>query len=149
MEHAIDPTGGSGEQWDAWEAMFSPRDPATDMPAPMFDARTGKIDRAVVNEHWSSYDITRMVREDWATYGPIVTGRVRLACGMLDSFFLQRAVLRFKETVEGLAEENGGWQGPGYVLMVEDATHGNLTRYIYQRKNREMREHFEKHGLGR
>jgi len=47
MERAIDPQGRSGQQWDAWEAMFSPRDPVTGLPVPMFDTETGAIDRAV------------------------------------------------------------------------------------------------------
>ena len=96
MEHAIDPSGGSGGQWDAWEAMFSPRDPATGRPRPMFDARSGAIDRAVV-EAWSRFDIARLVTGDWERFGPILRGRVRLACGAQDSFYLNRAVERLRE----------------------------------------------------
>ena len=143
MEFAVHPLGGSGEQWDAWEAMFSPPDPASGFPRPMFDPRTGRIDRAVV-EHWRKFDISERVTGDWARYGPIVTGRIRLACGTLDSFYLERAVERLKAKVERLAGEQ--W-GPGYFLLIPGATHGSLHRHLRQRWNREMIEHLRSHGL--
>ena len=143
MEYAVHPLGGSGEQWDAWEAMFSPRDPRSGYPRPMFDARTGRIDRAVV-EHWRKFDISERVTSDWARYGPIVTGRIRLACGTLDSFYLERAVERLKANVERLAGEQ--W-GPGYILLVPGATHDSLHRHIRERWAREMGEYLEGKGL--
>lgn len=147
MEYAMHPLGGSGQQWDAWEAMFSPRDPVTGYPRPMFDGRTGVIDKEVV-EHWRRFDIARLVADDWSHYGPIVMSRVRLSCGTLDSFYLQRAVERFKTLVEQRAEETGGWTGPGYVQLVPDASHGDLRNYIFQQINQEMRAHLKEHGLG-
>ena len=145
MEYAIDPRGGSGEQWDTWEAMFSPRDEATGFPKPMFDGRTGAIDKSVVT-HWSRYDIGRRVRSDWKHYGPIVMQRVRLACGTRDSFYLDRAVMLFKEDVERLAAEGGGWQGEGYIWMINGATHG-VSRKTTPRWNEEMRAYLRSHGM--
>ncbi|MHC4990593.1 MAG: alpha/beta hydrolase-fold protein, partial [Planctomycetota bacterium] len=143
MEYAIHPLGASGQQWDAWEAMFSPRDPETGLPRPMYDAVTGRIDPVVV-EAWKKYDIGLLLREHWDRYGPVMTGRVRLACGTLDSFYLNHAVELVRQTVEQRA---GDHPGPGYVLMVEGATHGSVTGHIFARWNSEMREHFAKHGL--
>ena len=143
MEYAMHPAGGSGQQWDTWEAMFSPPDPRTGYPRQMFDPRSGQIDRAVI-EHWKRFDITRMVTSDWETYGGIVTQKVRLACGTDDSFYLQRAVERFKATVEKLA---GDVDGPGYVWLVEGATHGSIHRSLRDRWPREMIEHLRRHGL--
>jgi S-formylglutathione hydrolase FrmB len=146
MEYAIDPTGHSGQQWDAWEAMFSPRDEATGMPRPLFDPMTGKIDREVV-EHWKRYDIARAVREGWEELGPVVKSRVHLAVGDEDNFYLERGVQGFAATVE---EQNGGPlddEGGGYVLIVPMANHGTLSAKIFQRWNKEMREHLQKHGL--
>lgn len=143
MEHAMHPLGGSGQQWDAWMAMFSPRDEKTGFPKRMYDPLTGKIERNVVR-HWEQFDITRMVRDDWDRYGPIITQRVRLACGMLDHFYLERAVVRFKAMVQ---QQAGDHAGPGYILLHETADHYNLMAHIYQRWNREMREHLRSHGL--
>jgi hypothetical protein len=146
MEHAIDPTGASGQQWAAYDAMFSPLDGTTKMPRPMCDWRTGAIDRAVV-EAWSQFDITRMVTGDWPKYGPIVMQRMRLFCGEEDSFYLENAVGRFKAQVEAAAEQSGGWDGPGYVKLIEYASHGNLERYVFADVNEQMREHLRKNGL--
>ncbi len=147
MEYALDPTGASGQQWDGWESMFSPADPATGRPVPMFDARTGRIDRAVV-ESWSAYDISRLVASDWRKYGPIVTEQVRLHCGTLDNFHLERAVRLFKERAERLADADGGWRGAGYINLEPDTTHFSLTPRVFQRINDEMRAYLREHGFG-
>ena len=143
MEYAIHPHGGSGQQWDAWEAMFSPPDPGTGYPRPMFDARGGAIDPTVV-EHWSRFDMARLVTGDWDRYGAIVTARIRLVCGENDSFYLERAVKRFKAKVEALAGEHGG---PGYIHIVPGATHGSVHRYTRDRWPKEMIEHLRQSGL--
>ncbi len=138
-EFVLDPNGGSGQQWDAWEAMFSPRDPETGRPRPMFDARTGRIDREVVKA-WSRFDITRQVQADWERYGPILTDRVRLVCGTLDSFYLNRAVAKLKSAID---THHGEQEGPGYILLVDGATHNNIGNYTFARWNEEMRAYLK------
>ncbi len=151
MEQAIDPDGRSGQQWSSWNACFSKRDEKTGLPVSMFDPKTGQIDKAVV-ETWQPYDIRRMVEKDWKRYGPIVKSKVHLACGDLDSYFLNRAVERFKEAVEKLKKEEASESGAadvggGYVLMVAGATHDTVTPNIFMRWNSEMRTHLQKNGL--
>ncbi len=143
MEHAMNPNGGSGEQWDTWEAMFSPKDPSSGYPEPLFDARTGAIHRKVV-AHWSRFDITKQVTENWELLGPIVTDRVRLICGSVDSFYLNRAVERFREKI---ALQRGSEDGAGYVELVEGADHHTVVRAIHARWRREMIEHLRNHEL--
>lgn len=142
MEYAVHPLGGSGQQWDTWEAMFSPRDPVTGLPRPMFDALSGAIDAEVV-AHWRRFDIARMVEEDWDRFGPIVTGRIRLACGDRDSYYLDRAVREFKGIVERLA---GGTYAPGYVWLVPGRTHVDLHVGTRARFRREMSDYLRQHG---
>lgn len=153
MEYALHPMGGSGQQWDTWAAMFSPRDDETGFPKRMFDPNTGKIDRDVA-AHWKGFDMTRMVRDDWEKYGPIVTERVRLVCGDLDDYYLHRAVERFRDLIEektGETMEAGDEQRTtmeaGYVFLHPFATHGNMMDFIANRWNREMRLHLQNHGL--
>ena len=143
METAIDPDGRCGQQWAAWNAMFSPRDPATGLPMPMFDARSGAINRNIVRE-WAQFDITKMVSEDWNRFGPIVLNKMHLACGEEDSYYLNRAVERFSAAVEKL---RGEARGEGYVLLVPGANHDALTARIFMRWNDEMRKHLQWHGL--
>lgn len=153
MEYALHPLGGSGQQWDTWAAMFSPKDEATGYPKRMFDPVSGEIDRDVA-EHWQRFDMTRMVREDWEKYGPIVTERVRLVCGELDDYYLHRAVERFRGLIEEktgepmeAGDERRTTMERGYVFLHPYATHGNMMQYITNRWNREMRLHFLRHGL--
>ncbi|MCH7603915.1 MAG: hypothetical protein IIB54_14225, partial [Planctomycetes bacterium] len=124
-------------------AMFSPRDEETGYPRAMFDGKTGRIDKRVV-EHWKQFDITDMVAEDWEHYGPIVTNKVRLMCGTLDSFYLNRAVERFKVMVDAKAPNH---DGPGYIRLVEYADHGNLREKVFVNINEEMRAHLRQHDL--
>jgi hypothetical protein len=144
MELAIDPDGRSGQQWAAWNAAFSPRDERTGLPMPMFDPRTGAIDRTIV-ERWSKYDIARMVETRWDELRPIVLNRIRLVCGDLDSYFLNRAVERFKAIIERKRGE--ATAGEGYILMVEGATHDSVSRKTFIRWNEEMRDYLIRHDL--
>jgi hypothetical protein len=153
MEYALHPLGGSGQQWDTWAAMFSPKDEETGFPKRLFDPLTGKIDRSIA-ESWKKFDIARLVREDWDNYGPIVTERVRLVCGELDDYYLHPAVERFRDLVEektGKPMEAGDERRTtlegGYVLIHPYATHDNMIAYITNRWNREMRLHLKRHGL--
>lgn len=133
MEHAMDPSGGSGQQWDAWEAMFSPRDEELGMPRPLFDATMGAIDHAVAEE-WEAFDIARLVAFNPQKRG-VLANRVRLACGTHDSFYLNRAVEHLRVIVE-----NRGATGDGYIWLVEGATHGSIHGHTRERWSREMRE---------
>jgi hypothetical protein len=146
MEYAIDSYGRSGEQWDTWEAMFSPRDRRTGLPMPICDPDTGAIDHDVV-DHWRGYDMSALVEREWDRLGPVVMQRVHLSCGDLDSFYLDRAVKRFKSTVDSLADASGGWVGSGYVEIVPRADHYTIAGITYRRRAKEMREHLRRHGL--
>jgi hypothetical protein len=147
MEHAMSPQGASGEQWDAWEAMFSPRNAASGLPRPLFDALTGAIDRDVAMA-WQPFDITRIVASDWERFGPIVAGRIRLAVGAKDSFYLHRAVEKFSAMiVQKQAEKR--FDGAGYIFIHPTATHGNLNRHILPRWTDEMVRYLRESGLGK
>ena len=146
MEHAVDPDGRSGQQWDAWEAMFSPRDDKTGLPQPMFDPLTGEIHKAVV-ENWKRFDMARLIENDWQKYGPIMLQRVRLACGEEDSYYLNRAVAKLKERIDNLQKQHPLPAGDGYFLLVPRADHSTVVPMTYQRWNKEMRDYLQHLGL--
>jgi hypothetical protein len=112
---------------------------------PVFDPKTGIIDKRVVRQ-WAKFDITRQVTRQWEQYGPVVLNKVHLACGELDSYYLNRAVERFKDAVEKLNADQPH-SGSGYVLIVEKADHGSIIPMTFQRWNKEMRAHLQAHGL--
>ncbi|MBM4113234.1 MAG: hypothetical protein FJ253_07645 [Phycisphaerae bacterium] len=151
MERVLDPDGDSGEQWDAWNAVFSRVDATSGRSRPMFDRRSGSIDRAVVEQDWSRYDIAKLLERNWSSLGPIMVSRVRLLCGDRDGFYLDRAVSKLRELVQRKRAESAAagtpLEGPGYVELVPGATHGTLPSMAKLRWHGEMREHLRRHGL--
>jgi hypothetical protein len=80
----------SGKDWAAWNAAFGPRG-ADGLPKPLWDGRTGKIDRTVT-EHWQKYDLRLRLQKDWAVLGPKLRGKLRIWVGEADDYFLNNAV---------------------------------------------------------
>jgi hypothetical protein len=144
MEYVIDPYGGSGQQWDAWEAMWSPRDDSSGLPVPMFDPQTGAISRSAV-EAWRKHDIFLKVRDEWEKLKPVLESKVRILCGEFDNYYLDRAVRRFKAMVE--ERSAGNWSGPGYVEIIQFAAHGSVVDIATPRIHEEMRQHLIACGL--
>jgi hypothetical protein len=90
-ELALGTRGRSGDQWDVWQAVYSPVG-ADGYPKPIWDKRTGAIDRAVA-EHWREhYDLSHILRRDWATLGPKLRGKLRIYVGDMDNYYLNNAV---------------------------------------------------------
>lgn len=127
MERAIAPDGTSGEQWSAWNAMFSRRDPATGRPRMAFDLDTGVIDHDIVARDWSRFDITARLRADPDRYAPILRERVRLMCGSRDSYYLEGAVRLLAKTLDEVAPITEGEPAPGgSIEIVDGATHDTV-----------------------
>ncbi|MFZ9689043.1 MAG: alpha/beta hydrolase-fold protein [Phycisphaerales bacterium] len=141
MEWVLSPEGRSGEQWDAWSAMWSPIDSLTGDPRRLVDAATGAIDPVVV-EAWSTFDIARRLREDPARYLPLWRDRVHLVCGDRDNFFLERAVERVRVTLAELPGAGAPADAatmPGYVDLLQQADHGTASALSSLRFYPEMR----------
>jgi Putative esterase len=90
-ELALGDHSRSGDQWDIWEATYSPAGP-DGYPKPIWDKRTGKIDREVA-KHWSeNYDLMHILKRQWATVGKKLQGKIHIYCGDMDNFYLNNAV---------------------------------------------------------
>ena len=81
----------SGEQLDAWQAVFSPVGD-DGYPRPVFNKRTGEIDHKVAADWKEHYDLTHIMQRDWQTLGPKLAGKLNVCVGDADSFYLDRAV---------------------------------------------------------
>lgn len=91
FELALGDKTRSGQQWDIWEAVYSPVG-ADGYPKPIWDKRTGKIDKSVA-EYWRDrYDLGYILRRDWAKLGPKLQGKIHLYCGDMDNYYLNNAV---------------------------------------------------------
>ncbi|MBI1740060.1 MAG: hypothetical protein HYR57_04155 [Candidatus Koribacter versatilis] len=89
----------SGEQFDIWEAVFSPAG-KDGYPARIFDKRTGDIDREVAKYWQEHYDLSHIMQRDWKTLGPKLAGKMHFYVGESDSFYLDRAVHLMKDWLE-------------------------------------------------
>ena len=139
MERALAPDFTSGEQWAAWNAMFSGRDAASGLPVAAFDLETGLIDRDVIERDWSRYDIAALLAADPKRLAPIFRDKVRLLCGDRDSFYLDLAVERLAEAMAMERSRLESTEGPGYIELVPGATHGTIVPIAMQRWYPELR----------
>jgi len=90
-ELALGDHGRSGEQWDIWQAVYSPVGP-DGYPLPIFDKETGEIDHKVA-EYWKEhYDLDAILARDWAKLGPELQGKLHIYVGSDDTYMLNDAV---------------------------------------------------------
>lgn len=91
FELALGDKTRSGQQWDIWQAVYSPVG-ADGYPKPIWDKVTGKIDKTVA-EYWREhYDLGYILKRDWAKLGPKLQGKIHLYCGDMDNYYLNNAV---------------------------------------------------------
>lgn len=95
----------SGGQWGAWNSTFGARG-ADGRPVPLWDPRTGVIDRAAA-EHWAKYDLRRILQRDAARLVPKLAGKLRIWVGEADDYYLNEAVRRFEAA---LGESAAGYR---------------------------------------
>ena len=83
--------GRSGEQFDVWQAVYSPAG-SDGYPALILDPRTGVIDHKVAGYWKEHYDLVDIMRRNWKTLGPKLVGKLHFAVGEADTYYLERAV---------------------------------------------------------
>jgi len=93
----------SGDQWDIWEAVYSPVG-ENGYPQRIWDKLTGEIDHSVA-EYWrENYDIGYILRRDWKTLGPKLKGKLRIYCGDMDNYYLNNAVYLVEDFLESTTD---------------------------------------------
>jgi len=96
FEYVLGSDSRSGQQWDIWQAVFSPVG-GNGYPQPIWDKLTGKIDRSVATYWRDHYDLSYILKRDWEKIGPKVEGKIHLYCGDMDNFYLNNAVYLIEE----------------------------------------------------
>jgi hypothetical protein len=102
-ELALGTKGRSGDQWDIWEAVYSPVGP-DGYPKPIWDKLTGTIDRDVAAYWREHYDLSHIIVRDWATLGPKLRGKLHIYVGDMDNYYLNNAVYLMEERLEALTD---------------------------------------------
>lgn len=88
--------GRSGQQWDIWEATYSPID-KEGYPKRIWNRMTGEIDKEVAN-HWKeNYDLAYILKRDWSKHGKDWKNKIHLYCGDMDNYYLNNAVYLAEE----------------------------------------------------
>lgn len=99
MEHVH----GHGGQLHSFEAVFSERG-LDGRPRLLFDRLTGEIDPSVA-ETWKRYDIRPLLENNWAAWGPKLSGKLHVFMGSEDTFYLEGATLLLKESLARLGSD--------------------------------------------
>jgi hypothetical protein len=101
LEDVLGSHGRSGQQFEAWEAVYGPV--GTDgYPKPLWDKATGKIDTTValyMRDH--GYDLRYYLEQNWQTIGPKLVGKLHIYCGDMDNFYLNLAVYKLEDFLRG------------------------------------------------
>ncbi|AYB30752.1 hypothetical protein [Chryseolinea soli] len=91
LELVLGTKSRSGQQWDIWEAVYSPQG-EDGYPKRIFDKLTGEIDPQVAAYWKEHYDLRHILQRDWATLGPKLKGKIHIYCGDMDNYYLNNAV---------------------------------------------------------
>lgn len=90
-EYAIGTKSRSGQQFDIWEAVYSPVG-NDGYPMRIWNKETGEINKDVA-EYWKeNYDLRYIMERDWPILGPKLKGKVNIYCGDMDNYYLNNAV---------------------------------------------------------
>lgn len=103
LELVLGTNNRSGQQWDIWEAVFSPRG-ENGYPKRLWDKLTGEIDHEVAAYWREHYDLGHILRRDWEHLGPKLRGKIHLYCGDMDNFYLNNAVYLVEEFLKSTTD---------------------------------------------
>lgn len=98
-ELALGDKSRSGQQWDIWEATYSPQGP-DGYPVRLWDKYTGAIDQEVAAYWKENYDLKYILERDWDEIGEKLVGKINIYCGDMDNYYLNNAVYLMEEFLE-------------------------------------------------
>jgi hypothetical protein len=110
-ELAIGTRSRSGDQFDIWEAVYSPSD-KDGYPRRIFDKYTGVIDSSVAAYWREHYDLTHIIQRDWPKIGNSLKGKIHIYVGEMDSYYLNNAVYSAEDMLKSLS-------GPSCACQVD------------------------------
>ena len=103
LEWVLGDKSRSGQQWDIWEATYSPQGP-DGYPQRIWDKQTGAINPEVA-EYWREhYDLRYIMERDWAKLGSKLKGKIHNYCGDMDNYYLNNAVYLMEDFLENTTD---------------------------------------------
>ena len=93
----------SGQQWDIWEAVYSPIG-SDGYPQRIWNKKSGVINKDVANYWKENFDLAHIMKRDWAKHGNDWKGKIKIYCGDMDNYYLNNAVYLAEEMLEATTE---------------------------------------------
>ena len=127
LELVLGTNSRSGEQWDIWQAVYSPVG-ADGYPKPIWDKKTGVIDKDVAAYWKDHFDLVNILRRDWDKgLGKKLEGKLHIFVGEADSFYLNDAVYLAEDFLK--TTKNPAYGGEvDYGPRAEHCWNGDHTR---------------------
>lgn len=116
--HQEEVLGAYGGQFASFEWVFSPRG-ADGRPEPMFDRKTGEINRTVADEWEQHFDISRRLRTESKGLAPALKGKIHIIVGTADTFYLDGPVRLLEKAIAPLGYD-------AHFTYLEGRTHFDL-----------------------
>jgi hypothetical protein len=99
LELVLGTKSRSGQQWDIWEAVYSPAE-SDGYPKRIWDKKTGAIDPEVARYWREHYDLHAILERDWPKIGKQLEGKINIYVGDMDNYYLNNAVYLMEEFLE-------------------------------------------------
>lgn len=103
LELVLGDKSRSGQQWDIWEATYSPMG-KDGYPQRIWDKYTGEIDHKVAAYWKENYDLRHIMERDWEKLGPKLKGKIHIYCGDMDNYYLNNAVYQMEDFLENTSD---------------------------------------------
>jgi hypothetical protein len=103
LELVLGDKSRSGQQWDIWEATYSPQG-EDGYPVRIWDKMTGDIDHSVADYWKENYDLRHILERDWDKLGDNLKGKIHIYCGDMDNYYLNNAVYLMEDFLESTTE---------------------------------------------
>ncbi|AVI51769.1 hypothetical protein C5O00_11565 [Pukyongia salina] len=103
LELVLGDKSRSGQQWDIWEATYSPLG-EDGYPKRLWDKYSGDIDHDVAKYWQENYDLRYILERDWEKLGPELRGKIHIYCGDMDNYYLNNAVYLMEDFLESTTD---------------------------------------------
>ena len=103
LELVLGDKSRSGQQWDIWEATYSPQG-KDGYPERLWDKYTGDINPEVASYWKENYDLRYILERDWDKLGDKLKGKIHLYCGDMDNYYLNNAVYLMEDFLENTTD---------------------------------------------
>lgn len=87
--------GRSGQQLDIWAAVHGPVG-EDGYFKPLYDKRTGVIDRSVAQYWRENFDLLHHLQTNWSWLGPKLVDKLHIYTGDMDNYYLNNAVVEME-----------------------------------------------------